>query len=241
MELFRLNGVKKIYQGRTVVDIPDLSLESHKIYTILGPNGAGKTTLLRLLNLLATPEFGKIYFMGQDISKSPRLEMARQMCMVFQKPIMFRTTVYKNVAYGLKLRGLPSDKIDGRVREALSFVGIPHLINRLGNKLSGGEIQRVALARALVLRPRVLFLDEPTANLDPASVQVIEETIKNSKETYGNSVIMVTHNLFQARRLADEAILMFDGKITEKQATSGFFDQPLQERTRSFLNGTLIY
>lgn len=243
MNLFEVEGVYKTYGSRTVLNISRLDFEKSKIYAILGPNGAGKTTLLRILNLLDEPSKGSIRFMGVDIGspQCDRFSLARQMCMVFQRPFMFRTTVYNNVAYGLKLRRIARAEVDKRVREAIDFVGLGDFINHPGTRLSGGEIQRVALARALVLQPEVLLLDEPTANLDPHSVQIIEEIISNSHHQYGMSVIIVTHNLFQAKRMSDETILLVDGQIVEKGSTPEFFDHPQDERTRQFLDGTMIY
>lgn len=244
MNMFDVTGVTKIYGNRTVLNISHLELKADRVYTILGPNGAGKTTLLRILNLLISPDSGQLKFLGQDAitaSDKTRLAMAREMCMVFQKPYIFRTTVYNNVAYGLKLRKEKKNKIKERVMEALDFVGMTSFAARPASKLSGGETQRVALARALALRPRVLLLDEPTANLDPASVQTIEGIIRGCRDLYGATVIMVTHNLFQAKRLADETILLFNGEIVEHQDTAGFFTAPRDERTKKFLDGTMVY
>lgn len=243
MNLFELTGVLKSYGNRTVLNISHLGLDSNSIYALLGPNGAGKTTLLRILNLLDDPDEGTIRFMDSDISnpECDRFSILRQMCMVFQRPFMFRSTVFNNVAYGLKLRKVPGAEISKRVLEAIDFVGLSEFINQPATKLSGGEMQRVALARALVLRPQVMFLDEPTANLDPASVQMIEEIIVNSHREYGMSVIMVTHNLFQAKRMADKTILLMNGEVIEKGETKNLFDNPQNEKTEQFLNGTMIY
>jgi len=240
-QLFAIKSLTKLYKDRIVLDINHLTLEQGKITAILGPNGAGKTTLLRILNLLEPPDTGHISFLGRSISEVNRLDVARQMCMVFQRPVMFRSTVYKNVAYGLKMRGLPVKEIDRRVSESLSFVGMSDFAHSLAVNLSGGEMQRVALARALVLRPKVLLLDEPTANLDPGSVQIIEDIVKRSTEKFGTSVIIVTHNLFQAQRMADETMLLIDGQVIEKCATAKFFSAPFDTRTQGFISGTMVY
>ena len=243
MNLFELDKVTRSYGNRTVLNISHLNLKDDCIYAILGPNGAGKTTLLRVLNLLDEPDKGQIKFMGVDVN-SPgcdKSSILRKMCMVFQRPFMFRSTVFNNVAYGLKLRRVPGPEINKRVREAVNFVGMTDFINHSATTLSGGEAQRVALARALVLRPRVLLLDEPTANLDPHSVQIIEKIIGNTHSQYGMSVIIVTHNLFQAKRISNETILLIDGEVVEKGETNNIFANPRDERTRQFLNGTMIY
>ncbi|HEX3012295.1 MAG TPA: ATP-binding cassette domain-containing protein, partial [Syntrophomonadaceae bacterium] len=151
------------------------------------------------------------------------------------------TSVFQNVAYGLKLRRINDSEIKARVNETLSFVGLQNFSGQMANKLSGGEGQRVALARALVLRPEVLLLDEPTANLDPYSVQMIEDIILRCKQEYQMTVIMVTHNLFQAQRIADECALLVDGEIIEKNSMADFFSNPADERTRRFIDGTMVY
>lgn len=241
MNCFELRGIKKRYGARTVVDVAQLELEAGKIFALLGPNGAGKSTLLRIINLLEEPDEGELRFFGQTAAAAQRLVMARQMSMVFQRPYMFRANVFNNVAYGLKLRGEHKSAIRSKVEEALEFVGMSGFAQAAAYTLSGGESQRVALARALVLNPRVLLLDEPTANLDPNSVQMIEEIIRNSQRQFGASVLVVTHNMFQAKRLADETMLMINGQVIEKNATTAFFDHPRDERTHQFVTGAMVY
>jgi tungstate transport system ATP-binding protein len=243
MNLFEISGLKKSFGDRTILNINELTLQTGKIYAVLGPNGSGKTTLLRILNLLLAPDSGRIKFMGGDIgiSQADRLSVSRQMCMVFQRPFMFRSTVFNNVAYGLKLRRVAKSECERKVNEALDFVGMGDFAKHSATRLSGGETQRVALARALVLQPRVLLLDEPTANLDPGSVQHIEEIIRKYHQEYNTSVIIVTHNLFQAKRIADESILLINGEVVERAYTAEFFDHPRELRTRQFLDGTMVY
>lgn len=161
--------------------------------------------------------------------------------MVFQHTYMFNTSVYNNVAYGLKLRRLPSQEIRKRVEEALSFVGLSDFIQRSAVKLSGGETQRVALARAIAIRPRVLLLDEPTANLDPDSVALIEQLIQKVHRELHTTVLLVTHNLFQARRIAEEVLLLYQGKLVEQAPAEEFFNSPQAEITKQFVTGRMIY
>ncbi|MDD3268349.1 MAG: phosphate ABC transporter ATP-binding protein [Syntrophomonadaceae bacterium] len=242
MNLFEIDGVTKKYGSRTVLDVPQLKLQTDQIYAVMGPNGSGKTTLMRLLNLLDTPDTGHIKFIGEDLNEpGRRLEVARRMCMVFQRPFMFRSSVFNNVAYGLKLRKERGAECDRKVKEVLNFVGMSSFANQLATRLSGGETQRVALARALVLRPKLLLLDEPTANLDPSSVKHIEEIIRNWHQQYNTSVIIVTHNLFQAKRLADESILLINGKVIEKAKTADIFNAPQTVESKQFLDGTMVY
>jgi tungstate transport system ATP-binding protein len=242
--LFELKGVVKEYDGKSVLQVPELKLKENMIYAILGPNGAGKSTLLRLLNMLEEPTTGRIIFQGVDTGKageSALIRLRRQMCMVFQNTYMFNTSVYQNVAYGLQLRGIKGAELDSRVKDALSFVGLSDFGSRRALKLSGGETQRVALARAVAIQPRVLLLDEPTANLDPDSVALIERLVKRIHETTGATVLIITHNLFQARRLADEAVLLYDGHIIEKSPVEQIFTNPHSEITRRFISGTMVY
>lgn len=243
MNLFEIDGVTKKYGSRTVLDIAELKLQKDRIYAIMGPNGSGKTTFMRLLNLLDVPDSGHIKFMGEDINApaGKRLDISRSMCMVFQRPFMFHSSVFNNVAYGLRLRKENKADCEKKVGEVLEFVGMSSFANQLATRLSGGEMQRVALARALVLRPQLLLLDEPTANLDPTSVKHIEKIILNWHQQYNTSVIVVTHNLFQAKRLADESILLIDGRVVEKGETTEFFNNPQRVESKQFLDGTMIY
>ncbi|KJS88106.1 MAG: tungsten ABC transporter ATP-binding protein [Peptococcaceae bacterium BICA1-8] len=242
MCLYELDGVVKKYGDRTIVNVKKLNINKNKIYAVLGPNGAGKSTLLRLLNLLERPDHGSLKFLGQEVNTAGRrLDIVRQMCMVFQKPHMFRATVLENVAYGLKLRGKSTGEIKKLSEEMLSVVGLSHFSKSPAYKLSGGESQRVAIARALVLRPKLLLLDEPTSNLDPNNVNIIEDIIRFSQREYGMTVIIVTHNFFQAKRLSDETLLLLDGKVIEKNNTPDFFNNPQDERTKGFLDGTMVY
>ncbi|MDD2619171.1 MAG: ATP-binding cassette domain-containing protein [Syntrophomonadaceae bacterium] len=243
MNLFEIDEVTKKYGSRTVLDIPELKLRKDRIHAIMGPNGSGKTTLMRILNLLDTPDTGHIKFLGEDLEnlQGRHLDVTRRMCMVFQRPFMFHSSVFNNVAYGLKIRKVSRPECEKKVKEVLDFVEMNSFASQLATRLSGGETQRVALARALVLRPELLLLDEPTANLDPSSVKHIEEIIRNWHQQYNTSVIIVTHNLFQAKRLADESILLINGKVVEKGKTHDFFNNPQAEESKQFLDGTMVY
>lgn len=243
MNLFEIDGITKNYGSRTVLAVSELKLQTDRIYAVMGPNGSGKTTLMRILNMLDIPDTGHIKFMGEDLLnlQGKRLDISRKMCMVFQRPFMFRSSVFNNVAYGLKMRKESGTECEKKVKEVLDFVGMSSFANQLATRLSGGETQRVALARALVLRPQLLLLDEPTANLDPSSVKHIEEIIRNWHQQYNTSVIAVTHNLFQAKRLADESILLINGRVVEKGKTAEFFNAPQAEESKQFLDGTMVY
>ena len=213
--ILRVENLIKQYDGRLVLEIPHMEFESGKIYALVGPHGAGKTTLLKLLNLLEKPSGGKLYFNGRlvDQLSSKILEIRRQMTLVMQNPVLFHTSVYKNVVYGLNVRSHDKNMKTETVLSALNMVGLAGFEHRKARKLSAGESQRVALARALALKPRVLFLDEPTANVDRRNVQVFESLIKKVNTQQGMTVIFTTHDLSQAYRLTNNVISLLDGRI----------------------------
>ena len=238
--IYRLEGITKAYGERTVLEIPELEIYRGEIFGIVGPSGAGKSTLLRLLNFLEFPTLGSISFAGVRFNgREPPLEVRRRMVMVFQRPILLNRSVAANIAYGLRVRGLKD--VRRRVEEALRLVGLEALAHQPARTLSGGEAQRVALARALVLKPEVLLLDEPTANLDPYNVRLIEEAIRRANEEWGSTVVLVTHNVFQARRLAHRVAFLLEGKLVEVSPTEDFFDSPSDPRTAAFVRGEMVY
>ncbi len=238
-DLYRLTAVKQIYAARAVLDIDSLAISRGEILSIVGPSGAGKSTLLRLLNFLEPPTEGGIFFDDRPVPPDPPLALLRRVTTVFQRPVLLHRSVRANVAFGLQLRGLPAD---GRVMESLAEVGLAELANEPAtHKLSGGEMQRVALARALVLRPDVLLLDEPTANLDPYNVGLIESIVREQNAKRGTTIVLVTHNVFQARRLAHRVGLLLGGKLIELAETAEFFDQPQDPRTGAFVRGEMAY
>ena len=190
---------------------------------ILGPNGAGKSTLLRVMHGLLHPSAGKVAWPA-----------ALTQAMVFQRPVMLRTSVRANIEYGLTLRGVPVDARQRKAQGALARVGLPDLAHRQARKLSGGEQQRVALARAWALDPQVLFLDEPTASLDPASSREVERII-GEIAAGGTKIVMTTHNLGQARRLAEEVVYLEDGRLVEQTPADEFFRQPRTSLARDFI------
>ena len=161
--------------------------------------------------------------------------------MVFQKPAVFNTSVYENMAYGLRLRGIDKDLIRGRVLEIASFVGLEDKLRQKAVTLSGGEAQRLSLARAIIYRPKVLLLDEPTANLDPANVAMIEKLILHIKNEYRTSIVIVTHNMFQAKRLPDNVVFLLNGNVVENGDAVRVFGTPKDSRTLEFIEGRMIY
>ncbi len=232
--LYHLRGVTQCYRDRTVLKVDDLGIHPGEVLALLGPSGAGKSTLLRLLNFLELPSAGEISFRGQVISGvSPApLEMRRRVTTVFQRPVLLNRSVWDNVRYGLTLRGERNGQAE--VAGALEQVGLTSFARQQARTLSGGEAQRVALARALVLRPDVLLLDEPTANLDPYNVSLIEQIIQRANREQGATVVMVTHNLHQARRLGTRVGLLLDGAVVEVAPTDQFFELARRSAYRTF-------
>jgi tungstate transport system ATP-binding protein len=235
---YQIENLKKEYAGRAIVDIDRLDVRRGEVLALVGPSGAGKSTLLRLLNFLETPTAGRITYRGEIIKGDVPLAVRRQVTTVFQRPILLKASVRDNVTYGIKLRAW---RADGQVQDILSRVGLDTLVHAPAHKLSGGEMQRVALARALVIDPAVLLLDEPTANLDPYNVGLIEDIVRQNNHERGTTVVLVTHNVFQARRLADRVGLMLSGRLVEIADTPMFFDAPSDPRTAAFVRGDMVY
>ncbi len=239
--VLQLENLVKRYD-REVLNIERLTLHRGKIYGIIGPSGSGKSTLLRIVNLLVKPDQGVIRYFGRSYNGAgDTLFLRRQMTLVFQKTLLFKTTVFENVAYGLKARGFKKREIRDRVYVLLDKVGLRGMAHRQAGTLSGGEAQRVALARAIAFEPKLLLLDEPTANLDPANVELMEKLILDRKMTADMTIAMVTHNIFQARRVADEVIFLYNGRVAEMGNVEQVFTAPQNPQTREFIEGRMIY
>jgi tungstate transport system ATP-binding protein len=239
--VYRLDRVTKLYGARTVLDQVSLDIQRGEFLAIVGPSGSGKSTLLRLLNFLEPPTSGRIRFDDVEFTATQDvpLSVSRRVTTVAQRPLLLDRTVQANVRYPLRLRGRRDS--ENEVDDALAQVGLTALAKQSARTLSGGEAQRVALARAMVIRPEVLLLDEPTANLDPYNVGVIEQTVRALNAGQGTTLVMVTHNVFQAKRLAHRIALFFDGKIVEIADTQEFFDSPQDPRTSAFVRGEIVY
>lgn len=239
--VYRLKNLTQVYDRRLVLNIEALEIYRGEVLALVGPSGSGKSTLLRLLNFLEPPSQGSIEFEGQVYKPDqwPELEMRRWVVTVFQRPMLLNRSVWDNVAYGLRLRG--ERDVKPRVQQALAQVGLDALARQRACTLSGGEAQRVALARALAIRPKVLLLDEPTANLDPYNVGLIEGIVQSLNREQGTTLVLVTHNIFQARRLAQRVAFLLDGQIVEMGKVEQFFDAPQDARTRAFIRGEMVY
>src|SRR5262249_53748802 len=237
---YLLKAVTKSYQRRPVLQVDDLEVCPGEVLCLLGPTGAGKSTLLRLLAGLEAPTSGALRFEGYDLgSGDVPLEVRRRITLVFQRPLLLGGTVRANVAYGLHMRGLGHGS--GKVDEVLESLRLKSLASRPARTLSGGETQLVALARALVLESEVLLLDEPTANLDPACVALAEQAIASNHRRLGCTIVWATHNLFQARRVAERVGFLLEGKLVEIAPTQQFFESPSDPRTRAFVHGEMVY
>lgn len=222
--LFEIKDLCKTYNNRDVLNIPEFCFEEGGIYSLLGPNGSGKTTLLEILSLLDLPSSGKIYYRDKyiDFQRDDLTALRREIVMVQQNPILFTTTVFKNLDFGLKVRGLPKKKRKEAVEESLDLVGMTPFIDTAAHKLSGGETQRVAIARALVLSPRVMLLDEPTASVDVENRFGIEQIITEINSKKGISVIFTSHDLFQASQLTRNVISLYEGRLTSSLSENIF-------------------
>lgn len=225
------------YEGRYALRNTTLKIDAGEVFALIGPTGAGKTTLLRLLGLLELPASGQIYFDGIDVthSRRHRLDARRRMSFVQQKPIVFSMSVYDNVTCGLKWRHEKKGVIRSKVESALESVGMVEYKNRSAKTLSGGETQRVAIARALVTEPEVLLLDEPTANLDPASISRIEEILAHIIHERRTTVVMATHDMFQGQRLAGRIGVLVNGEMLQIGSPSEVFWSPKSREVAEFV------
>jgi tungstate transport system ATP-binding protein len=239
--IYRIERLTKDYHGRRVLEIERLDVRGGEILALVGPSGSGKSTLLRLLNFLESRSSGEIEFAGRRFASGQvmSIELRRRVTTVFQRPMLLERNVWENINYGLRLRGQRDNRQS--IERVLDEVGLAQMKHQRARTLSGGEAQRVALARAMVLRPDVLLLDEPTANLDPYNVGLIEGIAKRLNREQHTTLVLVTHNVFQARRLADRVAFLLEGKIVEIAKTQQFFESPRDARTKAFVNGEMVY
>lgn len=227
----RISGLRFVPNGRAILDHLDLEVSGEGISVILGPNGTGKTLLLRLLAGLLPATGGSIDWAGAT-------QPGGRLAMVFQQPMLLRMSVFTNVEFALRPQAMSAAERRARTDEVLERVGLAHRATDCARLLSGGERQRLALARAWAMRPRLLLLDEPTASLDPSATEQVERIIREIR-TEGAKVLMTTHNLGQATRLADDIIFLADGRVQEHAPAQRFFARPQSPAARAFLQGEL--
>ena len=215
----------------------NVRVDRGEAFALIGPTGAGKTTFLRLIDLLDLPTSGKIYFDGIDVTESGRmrLKVRRRMAFVLQKPVVFNTSIYDNIAYGLKWRGTGESSLRQKVSSVLEMVDLLAYKNRNARTLSGGEAQRVAIARAIVSEPEALLLDEPTANLDPISTAKIEKLITNITHRYDTAIIVATHDMSQGQRLADRIGVLINGELLQTGDPRDVFHSPRNREVAEFV------
>jgi len=235
-KILRANNLEFEVPGRKILSIPEIALEKGQVYGIMGPNGAGKSTLLKVLSFLDSPTDGSIFFHGEKISaKTITLEQRRKIAIALQQSLLLDTTVFQNIAVGLKIRKLPRKEIKEKVNEWLKKFNITHLADKHAYKLSGGEAQRVNLARAMILEPELLYLDEPFSALDfPTKMRLIDD-FKSILASAGTTVLFVSHDLLEVKSLTDELFIMMNGSLMQQGPTEHIIESP-NESTRSFIN-----
>lgn len=237
---YRLTDVTKSHSGRQVLHVERLDVHRGETLCLVGPTGAGKSTLLRLLAGVEQPTSGNLTYREHSIAGvGLPVSVRRSITLVFQRPHVLNRTVWQNVDYGLRLRRA-GDRPE-RIRDILHRLALAGLASHSARKLSGGEAQLVALARAIVLQPEVLLLDEPTANLDPGRVALVEQVIRDVQHERRTTVVWSTHNIFQARRLAQRVALLLDGRLVEVAPADVFFTNPAEPSTAAFVRGEMVY
>lgn len=226
-----ISNLRKSYDGRQVLDAKEGRVRNGSRTAIVGPNGAGKSTLLKIIAGLESPDEGTVLYNGNN--QFPQMDVT----LVFQKPYLISSTVEKNIAYPMKLRGFSPEQIENRITELTEELNLSGFRKQKSWKLSGGETQKVALARALSFRPKLLLLDEPTANIDPYTTSEIERMLLSIKDT---TIVIVTHNLAQARRVCDDIIMLHEGQIVETGRAADVLTAPKSEKARRFIEGELL-
>lgn len=235
MKLFpvTLTDARATRRGKTLVGPVDLTLDGQGTTVVIGPNGAGKTTFLSMLHGTARLGAGRIdWHCGTE-------EARHHQCFVFQQPVMLRRTVLQNLIFPLRMRGTRRAEAETRARDWAGRVGLSEMLDRQAPVLSGGERQKLALARAMITDPQLLFLDEPCASLDGRAMREIEEILQQARAS-GMRLILSTHDMGQARRLADQVLFLLHGKVHEQGPADTFFSHPETAQARAFLNGDIV-
>jgi tungstate transport system ATP-binding protein len=240
--ILEVNNLQVRRGGVSVLEIPRLLVPEGKFLCLIGPNGAGKSTLLLALSCLLKSFQGEIIFRGQRVGSNHTIfDYRRNLAMVFQEPLLFDTTVFENVASGLKIRGMGHDKIRVVVAEYLERFGISHLVDRSARKLSGGEAQRTSLARAFAIRPEIIFLDEPFSSLDPPTRESLMEDLERILREMQTTAVMATHDQMEALRLSDQIAVMNKGKIAQIGSPSEVMNNPVDEFVASFVGMETVF
>lgn len=234
MEIYIHNLIKR-YGNQTVLDIEKLALPGESVTAVIGPNGAGKSTLLKLIGDLINKDGGEIFY-GAGESTPPLKEMT----LVFQETYLLKRSIGANIAWPLKIRKMPREQRRQRVQELAEELKLTQLLDKRADEVSQGEAQKAALARALSFRPRLLLLDEPCASIDLSATMEIEKLLKKVNREYRSTILIVTHNLAQARRLADYVVMLDHGRVLEQGGNPGFFEHPKMPETRRLIEGETL-
>lgn len=235
MAVFALESVRVVKQSRPVLEAVTWSVEAGRTTTVLGPSGSGKTSLLRLLNRLDDPSAGRVLYKDQPIASWDIRDVRREVGMVFQRPELFDGTVESNLLFGPNLHGLCIE-----VADIMSLVGLDAgLLGQDASTLSVGQAQLVSIGRALAVDPQVLLLDEPTSGLDPTATSQIEAVVKRLVGSLGLTCVFVTHDIEQARRIGDRAMLIIEGRKVEEGPMAEVLSNPRDSRTLRFVRGEL--
>lgn len=236
-----LTDLSKSYNGTDALTASSALITAGNINAVIGPNGSGKSTLLRIASLIESPDSGTIEYKDSLATLQNNRELKRRIAVVLPGNSLFNDTVFHNVSYGLKIRKMQKQEVKEKVRRILDLFQLDDKRKSHARDLSSGEAQRVALARALVIEPDYLFLDEPTASIDPVNAEMIESVITKIMASSKITIMMVTHNMFQARRLARRIMFMYKGKVIEEGSTEALFSHPGHEMTKRFVNGTMVW
>jgi tungstate transport system ATP-binding protein len=224
--MIELKNVSKKFGDFIALENINLKAEKGEVLTIVGPNGSGKTTILRIMAGIEKPTSGEFYFDGEIVTNINLTKIMKNITMVFQKTVLFNTTVEKNIMYGLKLRNISKHEMSLKMRHVLKLVKLEGYEKYNAKKLSGGEQQRVSLARALALDTTVLLMDEPTANLDPKNVSIIEDIISRVNSEFDKTIVMATHNMYQAKKLTKNIVVLIKGKVDQIGDPNKVFGEP---------------
>lgn len=230
-----LQNITKKFGDKTILNINQLEFKAGMITGIIGPNGSGKSTLMKIIAGLDKEYTGLLHIDGQEMNK----EVCKDMTLVFQKPYLINTDVYSNIAYPLKIRGLSQVEIKNKTDKMIELLQLKEIMKQNARSLSGGEMQKVALARAIVFEPKLLLLDEPTSNIDPKTMQLMETAIKYINQCCNTTVVLVTHNIRQLQRVCSQAVFMLDGKVLEQDLVKNVLNKLNEDFIGDFLEPEL--
>ncbi|WP_319378021.1 ABC transporter ATP-binding protein [uncultured Methanocorpusculum sp.] len=234
-DIISVRDLSKSYGKKEIVHPLNFSVKKGEILVIIGPSGTGKSTLLRMLDIIEPASEGEITLFGEKVTKHSAHSLRDRMGMLFQKTVLFDRTVEENIALGLSYRHVPKEERRKRVEKILEEMGMSEYARRRSRTLSGGEGQRISFARVLVTKPEILFLDEPTANLDPGATHLLEEMILHENRVNKTTIIITTHDQAQGQRLADRVAVMIDGSIVQLGSADEVFYHPANERVAKFV------